>query len=330
MDRRGFLRSTVATSTAGLLAGVLADTDAALAYDGEVDLTSLQTTVEKISRGYNGQPPEDVLSQLVDELAGAGPLMRLHHPRQDRLDLARAIGQLGGMAAIVLHDMGRSRDALACFTTAEKAAKQAGDRSLRAWVLARKAMVPLNWGAPLVAARIAGQARQAAGRADTAAAAAALAASVAARAHAIAGATKDANNALQHADRIAGKLSVAESADTWLGYGLQKHFVHRSQALTHLKASTLAAKSQEAGLALSSETGMTRTLLLLDGAMCVRHDGDPAGGCQAAVDALTRRPGSYRAGLVRQRAAELYASVPASDRNLAEAQRLADLLAEAA
>ncbi len=96
---------------------------------------------------------------------------------------------------------------------------------LHAWIVARRAMVPLNFGAPQTAARLAEQARQLAGRRNTAAAA--LAASVTARAHVLTSATDAAEAALKAADRIAGKLNATQSADTWIGYCPQKHWVHR-------------------------------------------------------------------------------------------------------
>jgi hypothetical protein len=59
------------------------------------------------------------------------------------------------MAAVVLHDLGGHRDAYAWFDTADHAAQQAGDQPLQAWILARKAMVPLNFGAPRASAQLA-------------------------------------------------------------------------------------------------------------------------------------------------------------------------------
>ncbi|MFF3518808.1 hypothetical protein [Streptomyces sp. NPDC002573] len=74
------------------------------------------------------------------------------------------------MTAIVLHDLGSRRESRAWFATAAGAAAESGDQQLHAWVLAREAMVPLNYGAPRAAADLAGQARLAAGTRPTAAA----------------------------------------------------------------------------------------------------------------------------------------------------------------
>lgn len=327
VDRRELLRGAIVAGAALPLLNavdVRAETDQALAYAGVEDITAMEAAVERHSRGYQGRAPADALSELVADVAVAAPLLRAHHPRSLRADLARTVGQLGGMAAIVLHDLGHGHEASAWFATAINAAQQAGDRRLHGWLLARKAMIAVNYGAPHVAARTAEQARQTAGASTSAAAA--LAASVAARAYALSGRHEDATNALHHADRIADRLSVSESADTWLGHGEQKHHVHRSQALTCLGRTQEARESQRAALALSSTGGMTRSLLLLDDATCMTHEGDPAGACDAAANALDRTPYRYRTGLVRQRAAALYRSIPEHTRGTAEARRLVDML----
>ena len=329
VHRRGFLQSAALTVGAALplAATVLTETEQALAYDGADDVTGVEAAAERLGRGYRDRTPDEMLTALTTEVAAAAPLLKLHHPKRVRDDLARAVAQLTGMAAIVLHDMGRTDDATDWFATATTAAKRSGDRHLHAWVLARKAMVPLNYGAPQLAARIAEQARRAAGTGDSAAAA--LAASVAARAHALAGHTPGAVDALNAADRIAGKLSGAAAVDTWLGYCPQKHHVHRSQALTTLGDTTAARDSQQAGIALTTTTGMTRTLLLLDEATCLHRDGDPAGACRAAIDVVTHAPQRFRSGLVRQRALDLYDNIPDGVRTSSAGRDLAEVLAAA-
>ncbi|MFJ1732817.1 hypothetical protein [Streptomyces sp. NPDC088254] len=50
------------------------------------------------------------------------------------------------MTAIVLHDLAGRRESRAWYFTAARAVAESGDGQLHAWVLARKAMVPLNHG----------------------------------------------------------------------------------------------------------------------------------------------------------------------------------------
>ncbi|MEU1602710.1 hypothetical protein [Micromonospora matsumotoense] len=214
------------------------------------------------------------------------------------------------MTAIVLHDLGQRRQALTWFTTAACAADEAGDRNLHAWVLARTAMVPLNYGAPAAAARPAEQARRAAGTTPTAAAALTTTA-VAARAHALTGNRQQAHTNLRAADRIAEAPPDAERADTWLGHGDQKHHVHLSHALTTLGDTTHARASQAQALALSAPTNtLTRALLHLDAASCHHHDGNTLDACHAATAALTAIPVTFHTGLVHSRATDLYHAIP--------------------
>lgn len=326
VDRRDVLRGTLAAALAGITPA-LADADQALAYTGPTpdDLTTVEAAAEKHSRGYRGRAPATVLGDLVDELAAAAPLLRQHQPRTSRTTITHALGQLGGLTAIVLHDLGRHREAYQAFATAARAAKASRDQQLHAWVLARKAMVPLNFGAPQVAARVAEQARALAGTSETAAAA--LAASVAGRAYALLHDRDAALAALTDADIIAGRLTGAQAADTWIGYCPQKHHVHRSQAMTALGETTEARTAQQTALTLTAPTStMTRTLLLLDAAACDHRDGDSLGACRTAADALTSTPG-FRDGLVHHRGVELYQSIPAQLRGTHAGRQLADALA---
>lgn len=328
MHRRDLLRGTLAAGTASLtgVAGALARTNDALAYDGPENLTSIEAAAEAYSRGYRGRAPTDVLNELADEVDRAAPQLIRQQSAASRKTLTHAIGQLGGLTAIVLHDLGRHREADQWFATAARTAQRSGDRQLHAWILARHAMVPLNFGAPRVAARLAEQARHLAGSTNTPAAA--LAASVTARAHALAGARHLALAALDDADRIAGKLDAVQAADTWIGYCPQKHHVHRSQAMTLLGETGLARAAQRTALELTAPTStMTRTLLLLDAAVCDNRDGEALAACEAATAALTAPAGRFRDGLVHRRGVELYRSLPPDLRESRAGRALADALA---
>ncbi|WP_217178947.1 hypothetical protein [Streptomyces sp. AC495_CC817] len=125
------------------------------------------------------------------------------------------------MTAIILHDLGSRRESRAWFATAARAAAVSGDQQLHAWVLAREAMVPLNYGAPRAATSLAEQARRIAGTRPTAAAV--LAAAVAARAYALNHQPKQARAALEAASALMDRLPEGERSDTWLTYGEQKH-----------------------------------------------------------------------------------------------------------
>ncbi|GFN03444.1 hypothetical protein Smic_20000 [Streptomyces microflavus] len=68
---------------------------------------------------------------------------------------------------------------------------------------------------------------------------------------------------------------------------------------------------QESALALTkSPSVMTRALIAVDRAVCVRADGDPATAADLAVSAWLQLPAAYRDGLVRSRVESLCRSLP--------------------
>lgn len=328
MKRRILLRSALA---AGLTsAGLAALSEARHAVDltltgGTADIGLWESAAEQYGYGYHGQPPAERLADLATDFHSMRPLLGLPLTVADRTRVCRATAQLAGMTAIVLHDLGDRSESTAWFRTAERAAKESGDRTLHAWVLARHAMAPLNLGAPQAAVDLAEKARATAGKQPTAAAA--LAAAVAARAYALLHRPDEAHAALADADRLAARLAGEQRADTWFGYCEEKHHVHLSQALTHLGETRRAFASQERALELcSASSRMAPALLRLDRAMCLRGEGEVEGACDTAARVLKGLPAEHRQGLTLLRAKEVYRSVPPQQTGLAPVRDLGDLI----
>jgi hypothetical protein len=329
MRRREFLRSALATGLMGTplvhLSDVLASADDALAPSGPTDLEHLQAVVEQRSYGYAGRAPTDVLADLIGDVADLTPLLQRHQPAAARSALTRALAQLCGMTAIVLHDCGSQREAYIWFTTASRAAKETDDHVLQAWVLARQAMVPLNFGSPQAAVELAERAHILAGSSPTAAAA--LSSAVLGRAYGMTERRDDAHAALRDAEQAENSLPESERRDTWFGHCEQKHHVHLSHALTALGDTGRAHESQAHALTLSAPTStLTRTLLRLDAATCLHREGDTLGACQAATTALASAPARHRTGLTRSRALHLYRNIPARLRSTPPVREFAELL----
>ncbi|MGW4446248.1 hypothetical protein [Streptomyces sp. NPDC004682] len=315
MNRRQMLLGSVAAGLTGPALTALTDTrralDLALTADtATADLADLETAAERYGNGYHGQAPTEFLAELASDFSDLRPYLNSPQSVSTRMRVSRTAGQMAGMAAIVLHDLGARREARAWFATAAVAARDSGDPQLHAWVLAREAMVPINWGAPAAAARLAEEARQIAGPRPTAAAT--LAAAVAARAYALSHQPEAARAALTDADRYMDHLDTAARRDTWLTHGEQKHHVHLSHALTALGDTRRARLSQQRALELSAPTStMTRSLLTIDAATCVHREGDTEEACRRVVAVLSGLPDAYRTGLVHRRALDLYRSIPA-------------------
>ncbi|MEU9065081.1 hypothetical protein AB0D13_41235 [Streptomyces sp. NPDC048430] len=175
-------------------------------------------------------------------------------------------------------------------------------------------MVPLNYGAPGASAALAARARRKAGSAPTAAAA--LAAAVTARALAALSDTAGASAAVRDARTIADHLDGPETADTWVGYPMQKHHVHLSQAYTLMGDSSSAYAAQSDARALtSSPSVMTRALLTMDTAACLKADGDVGAAASMAAEAFAGLPASYRTGLIRSRAKALHRQLSGKPRD---------------
>ncbi|MFE9659408.1 hypothetical protein [Streptomyces sp. NPDC005955] len=305
MNRRNVLLGALAAGTAG--SGLVS---APAFARSSADPGFWESTTEGYGRGYRGQPPMEVLAGLLDDFAELG--VRLSEPQtvEARTGLCHVTGRMAGMVAIVLHDLGHHREAHRWFGTASRAAEQSGDSLLHAWVLAREAMVPLNYGAPQVAAELAGRARHLAGKRPSAAAA--LAAAVSSRALAAAGQREEARQAVADVEHLVERLAPEQRADTWFGYPAQKHHVHLSQALTLLGETDRAYAIQRRALELSrTPSPMTRALIALDTATCRAQDGDREAAAHLATRAYSDLPTVYRTGLTRTRALALYRKLPA-------------------
>lgn len=314
MKRRDVLRGALAAGLAGpglaALTTTRHDIDTALAADATTaDLGYWESTAERYGYGYHGQAPADVLSDLLEDVDGMKPLLALPQPVKSRTQMCHVTGQMAGMVAIVLHDLGQHREAHGWFHTAARAAEESGDRLLHSWVLGREAMVPLNYGAPQAAAKLAEKARHLAGKQPSAAAA--LASAVASRAYAIGGHTERALTFVTDVETMSARLTPQQQADTWFGYPEQKHHVHMSQALTLLGETGRAYATQARALELSRAPSlMTRALIAIDEATCRAHDGDREQAAHIAAQAYAELPDSYRTGLTRTRALALYRTLP--------------------
>lgn len=318
VDRRKFFGVAAAAASATALSGIAQareGIDGALTGTGAGDLAYLESAFERHRGGYHGRAPDDVLGEMQADLSLLGQVLNQPHPASARADLARTAAGIAGLVAIVQHDRGDKNDAFRWFATAQKAARESGDRRMTAWVLARHAMVPLNYGVPEAAVRIAARARRAAGRTPTAAGA--LAAAVTARSLAAIGDRRGARMAVNDVRDLVERLDDQETADTWFGYPAQKHFVHLSQAYTLLGDTGAAYAAQDDALDLTdSPSVMTRALIAMDSATCLRLDGDPSAASAMAAGIFDRLPAPYRDGLIRSRATALHQTLGDLPRDL--------------
>lgn len=318
VKRREFLSAAAGTVGAGLLPDLRTThdgIDAALTGSHRADIDYLTQVFERHIGGYHGRDPGRVLDQIHQDLALLREVLARPLRTSERTELARTTAGITGLVGIIEHDLGRQREAGGWFATAAQAAAESGDTRLHAWVLGRHAMVGLNYGAPHAAAALAARAQSAAGTKPSAAAA--LAAAVHARALAQIGDHQGAHAAVARAQHTAEHLDAEELADTWLGYPLQKHAVHLSQAYTLLGDTGAAYREQAAALALTtSPSVMVRALIALDSAACHAADLDHQAAADLGARTWEQLPPGHRSGLVRARAELLRDRLTGAHRDL--------------
>ncbi|MFJ3520691.1 MULTISPECIES: hypothetical protein [unclassified Streptomyces] len=93
--------------------------------------------------------------------------------------------------------------------------------------------------------------------------------------------------------------------------------MHLSQAYTLLGDTRAAYRAQDDALDLtSSPSVMTRALIAMDTAACLRVDGDPSAAEAMAAAVYDRLPPAYRSGLVHSRAQLLHRNLDGAPRRL--------------
>ncbi|MFF3786350.1 hypothetical protein [Streptomyces sp. NPDC001933] len=137
---------------------------------------------------------------------------------------------------------------------------------------------------------------------------------------------RGARMAVDDAQALVERLYGLEATDMWFGYPGQKHFVHLSQADTLLGDTNAAYSAQDDALDVTdSPSVMTRALIAMDTAACLRLGGDPASAAEIAAGVFDRHPATYRDGLIRSRAKSFTKPSPDRDRPLRTAESASNL-----
>ncbi len=247
---------------------------------------------------------------------------------QRRLNYAAA--RLGALTGNLLTDLGDHREARNWFATARTAADETGDRGIRSWVRAREAMLALYHGRPpQIAAELAASASAIAG--GTVCVAGALAPAIEARAHARMGNPAATTEALRRAQSAFAKLTNSHLANSVYGYPEKQFRFHEGSAWTSIRNTGAARAAHRRALDLHpAEEHVIPTLVRIDQATCLVHDGELVGGFASAGTALLSSPAAYRTPLVISRAWEMLDVVPAKHSDHRAVREYRDVLAVAA
>ncbi|MFB7674407.1 hypothetical protein ACFC26_23640 [Kitasatospora purpeofusca] len=316
-DRAAILRGLLGQMGLSLSAPVLA----ALAGARE-DMTSTlastlaDTTVDQWERtaaeydlAYQHSPPARILADSVLDFIEVRKMLGHRQPTDHRARLCHVAARLAATAGIALVAMGEHREARSWYQCAQLAAEETGDRALRAWLLAREAVIPMYYGTPAAAAQLAERARVVAG--STVCSTAAWAPALEARALARIGRADDARAAMTLAQRAFARLGAEHTGDLAYGYTerqLQWHIgsMHTTLGDTRRARSAL---DQALGMCAPGEY-LDRALIALDQAAGLLKVGEIGAAAQTGMVAVATLPAEHRTGIVLTRAREVAAAVP--------------------
>lgn len=267
-------------------------------------------------RQYMSTPPLRLLCDVLLEFSAVRKAMERRQPVDLQERLCRMAAQLAGLSGMIMINLGDQRMARSFFRTGRMAADDTGDRALRAWVIAREALVPLYYGDPREALNLARKSRDLAGQ--TPCAAQAMAPVVEARALAMmSGAGRkdvvdQAKRALSRARAAFSQMTAADQDDSTFGYTERQLYFHQGDALVRL------GQTMEADLIL--EQALTKygpsdwldpTFIRFDRAKCKLLEGDVDEALAIATATITGLGEGCKPDILIQRAYEVAKAVEA-------------------
>jgi transcriptional regulator with XRE-family HTH domain/tetratricopeptide (TPR) repeat protein len=288
-------------------------------FRGSVSATMLDQW-EETSAGYGRQymtvPP---LRLLCDVLLDFGDVRRMCEQRQPiefAERLCRLAAQLAALTGMTMIDIGDQRTARSFFRTARAAADETGDRSLRAWVAVREALIPLYYGDPREAVALARSGADMAGRGQCVAAVMAPMAEARALGRLAAlgkrGVLSRARAALDRAAEGLDGLPDSQRTDTAFGYTDRQFYFHMGDALIELGDHKSADEAFAQSLRLYSPTEfLDRSLVLLGRARCKLAADEPEEALRISRDTLLDLPSEHRTEIVVHTARALGEAVAA-------------------
>ncbi|TDB88838.1 XRE family transcriptional regulator [Actinomadura sp. KC216] len=288
-------------------------------------LESWEETALRYGIAAREQPPARVAADLEDDLedirAGLGRYRSVSTLRR----LTRITAQMSGLMCLTLIKLDERLVFRRWARTARIAAVEAGDSSMRSWVLAQEAYGHFYNNDLIKAVAVAQDAQ----RMAESSVGAVLAVALEARAHAALGPerSEECRTALRRAEDKLGALPDEAINSSAFGYSEAQLRFHEGNALTYLGDSDAAWAAQRQALALCPAHDFTdRTLIQLDRTLCLTKDGDITEALACAVAALTPLTEAQRQGIISLRGHEVLGTISDSQRHLPAAQQLHELL----
>lgn len=244
-----------------------------------------------------------LLSSLMADFGDLERQLSTRQPTRSQRRLCRVAAQLAGLTSLVLTKLDAHGPARNWARTARRAADEAGDPAVRAWVEAQEAYALYYGGGSPGAAVEAARLAQTLSHGPSVGAA--LAAALEARAHGVMGQRDDSYRALHRANDALSHLHGVSRSASAFGYNEAQFKFHEGNALTHLGEVDAAWIAQKQALALYPVEDSDRVLVHLDRSIGLARAGDAEAAISYATDALTDAPSEHRVGIVVVRTRQL-------------------------
>jgi hypothetical protein len=292
----------------------------------EYTLDDWEHSAVQYGEATRDRAPAVLIADLAADLAALRMLLAETGTTSARLRLARVIAQLTGLMVLSLVKLDQ-RSAFRQWTkTARLAGFEAGDPAVHSWVLMQEAYGHYYTKDFREAISVARRSQEVVKRPCVGAA---LAAALEGRAHAALGRQEETRWALGVAEQLLAGLDPEELICSAFGYGEGSFRFHAGNAYTHLRDTAAAAAEHDRALQLIPGTDYTdRSMVVLDQAQCLIHDGDAGGAASQLIAALEPLDRAQRQGIIAARARDMMQAVPASERERPEFRDVAELVAD--
>ncbi|HEY9474532.1 MAG TPA: hypothetical protein VIS06_11875 [Mycobacteriales bacterium] len=300
--------------------------DAITCYVGtEASLDDWEQAVRRHGRASRDQPPSVLLTDLTSDLTDLRHALTRCRSTSAVRRLTRVVAQMSGLMCLTLIKLNEHAAFRRWARTARVAAVEVGDPVTLSWVRAHEAHGHYYAGQFTEAVRVARHAQDLASH--NTCVGVVLAAALEARAHAALGRDEDTRMALHHAETGLSRLDPHSVVASACGYDEAQFRFHEENALTRLHDTTSALAAQERALDLYPASDyLDRTLVRLDRATCLAHDGDTKTAMSHATHTLANLTDEQRRGIITLRARDLVHSLPSAERALPAVRELGDLL----
>jgi tetratricopeptide (TPR) repeat protein len=282
-------------------------------------------TVRRYAEAYEIAPPLQALVDAAQDVAVVREQRERPQSLNQKQRLTRVVAQLSILIASYSRELGDYRASRNWSHTARLAAEDVGDRTLRAWVMARDSMAPLYEGNFAGAIELAQGAEILAGAGPSPAAV--LAPVVRARALAQVGRADEARKTIEHAHTAFDRLGHDGQRDLLFGYTERQLCFHSAQVWTYTQDFDDAQHAHERATVLYAPTEyLDRALMGLDMALRLVATGNADSAAEHAASVITGLESGQRSSMIEGRARAVLRALPAKARHTNAVETYRDAL----